>query len=141
MTYSTFYTSRSHGIPVPHNYQLRPLLTTFLRLFSWTLSTWDLGISWAKIRFWFFEMKIIRYPYQIENFRSYDVEHFQYLSTVCTLVQFWKTPSKNGDRPRESFRMAPMCDNGQGHISGFLMTRRSGGAWRTSDSIFWQDRC
>ena len=30
-------------------------------------------------------MKIIRYPYQLENFRSslYDVEHFRYLSTVC----------------------------------------------------------
>lgn len=89
-------------------------------------------------------MKIIRYPLQIENFRSYDVEHFQYLSTVGrgSTMHFGPilkdSPEErlNGDRPRESFRMAPMCDNGQGHISGFLMTRRSGGAWRTSDSIF-----
>ena len=108
-------------------------------------------------------MKIIRYPHQLENFRSslYDVEHFQYLSTVCKrnaiydgtiLKDFlrisirltkvigltsWATKIVQGRR----FRIAPTCDIGQGHISGFLMTRRSGGAWRTSDSIFWQDIC
>ena len=118
--------SGSHGILVPNNYQLRPLLTTFLRHFSWTYLTWDLGIPWVKIRILtsLFKMKIIRYPYPTENLcRSlYDVEHFEYLSTVCIKGQ-------------------GQCSNlcGQQCLRT-LLARTSGGAWRTSDSIFWQDR-
>ena len=65
-------------------------------------------------------MKIIRYPYPTENLRRslYDVEHFEYLSTVCIMGQG---------------QCKDLC--GQQSLS-ILLARTSGGAWRTSDCIF-----